>query len=118
MPAALAEGWEGLILKQMLELSWLLPRAPEPLVAFSHSEIPDRVKCAWILQMPWQTHLPFGRSVPSNANIWTVVPPVQMQSAEWATLHVAAFSSPGLAAIPSPADSLSICIILKHTTTT
>lgn len=41
MLTALAEGWEGLILKQMLELSWLLPRAPEHLVAFSHSESPD-----------------------------------------------------------------------------
>lgn len=118
MLTALAEGWEGLILKQMLELSWLLPRAPEPLVAFSHSESPDRVQCTWILQMPWQTCLLFGWSVPSNANIWTMDPPMQVPSGGWATLHVAMFKSPGLAAIPSPADSLSICIILKHTTTT
>lgn len=118
MLTALAEGWEWLILKQMLELSWLLPRAPEHLVAFSHSESPDRVQCTWILQMPWQTCSPFGRSVPSNANIWTMVPPIQMQSGGWATLHVAVFKPPGLAAILSPADSLSICIILTHTTTT
>lgn len=118
MLTSLAEGWEGLIFKQMLELSWLLPRAPEPLVAFSHSESPDRVHCTWILQMPWQTCSSFGRSVPSNANIGTMDPPIQMQSAGWATLHVAVFKSPGLAASPSPADSLSTCIILKHTTTT
>lgn len=117
MLTALAEGWEGLILKQMLELSWLLPRAPEHLAAFSHSESPDRVQRTWILQMPWQTRSQFGRSVPSNANISTMVPPTQRQSGGWATLHVASFKSPGLAAIPSPADSLSICIILKHTTT-
>lgn len=118
MLTSLAERWEGLILRQMLEFSWLFPRAPEPLVAFSHSESPDRVQWTWILLMPWQTCSPFGRSVPSNANIWTMDPPVQMQSGGWASLHVAMFTSPGLAAIPSPADSLSICIILKHTTTT
>lgn len=118
MLTALVEGWEGLILKQMLELSWLLPRAPEHLVAFSHRESPDRVQCTWILQMPRQICLQFGRSVPSNANIQSMVPPIQMQSGGWATLHVATFKSPGLAAISSPADPLSTCIILKHTTTT
>lgn len=40
MLTALAEGWEGLILEQALELFWLPPTAREHLVAFSHSEQP------------------------------------------------------------------------------
>lgn len=52
MLTALAEGWEGLILEQALELFWLPPTAPEHLVTVNN---PDSMQCTWMLQMLWQT---------------------------------------------------------------
>lgn len=65
----------------------------------------------YILESFLQT---FEGSVPSHERIWIVVPPIQMQWVGYTPcglLHYSIFAE-----IPSPADSFSIHVILKHST--
>lgn len=66
----------------------------------------------YILESFLQT---FEGSVPSHERIWIVVPPIQMQWVGYTPCGLLHYSM--FAEIPSPADSFSIHVILKHSTT-